>query len=115
VSSSHSTTRGSADSESWGEAVSEGWSEGRSVSRSEQASRSHGEGVTAGQALAMSGGHAFSGGLSAGIVPGLSISRGWQTEDDVAIRLTEIARGLESLLNTASHEGGFDHRADVRR
>ena len=55
----------------------------------------------------MSGGHAFSGGLSAGIVPGLSISRGWQTEDDVAIRLTEIARGLESLLNTASHEGGF--------
>jgi len=107
VSSSHSSTRGSADSESWGEAVSEGWSEGRSVSRSEQASRSHGEGVTAGQALAMSGGHAFSGGLSAGIVPGLSISRGWQTEDDVAIRLTEIARGLESLLNTASHEGGF--------
>ena len=40
-------------------------------------------------------------------MPGLSISRGWQTEDDVAIRLTEIARGLESLLNTASHEGGF--------
>lgn len=107
VSSAHSATRGSADSESWGEAVTEGWSEGRSVARSEQVGRSHGEGVSAGQAIAMSGGHAFSGGLSAGIVPGLSISRGWQTEDDVAVRLTEIARGLESLLNTASHEGGF--------
>jgi len=107
VSRMHSVASGVSDSESWGEAVSEGWSEGRSVARSEQAGRSHGEGVTAGQALAMSGGHAFSGGLSAGIVPGLSINRGWQTEDDVAIRLTEIARGLESLLNTASHEGGF--------
>ena len=45
--------------------------------------------------------------MSAGLVPGMSLSRNWQTEDDVAIRLTEVTRGLESLLNTASHEGGF--------
>ncbi|MDP2660052.1 MAG: hypothetical protein Q8R28_04925 [Dehalococcoidia bacterium] len=40
-------------------------------------------------------------------MPGLIIGRSWQTEDDTAIRLTEIARGLESLLNQASMEGGF--------
>ena len=58
-------------------------------------------------AVGVGAGQSFGGGFSAGLVPGASISRSWQTEDDVAIRLTEITRGLESLLNTASHEGGF--------
>jgi hypothetical protein len=35
------------------------------------------------------------------------VGRSWQTEDDVAIRFTEITRSLESLLNQASVEGGF--------
>ncbi len=43
----------------------------------------------------MGAGRSFSGGMSAGIVPGVSLSRHWQTEDDVAIRLTEVTRGLE--------------------
>ena len=57
--------------------------------------------------MSLGAGQGLSGGFSAGLVPGMSLSRNWQTEDDVAIRLTEVARGLESLLNTASHEGGF--------
>lgn len=107
TSTSHATTHGTADTESWTQSVMESWSEGRAVSRSHEVGRSHGQGVATAQALAMSGGHAFSGGFSAGMVPGISIGRSWQTEDDLAIRLTELTRGLESLLNQASMEGGF--------
>lgn len=107
VARSHSVTRGVATSETWGKAVSEGWSEGRSNGRSYNAGRGHGVGFSEGQAISYGAGRAFTGGLGAGIVPGVSLNRNWQTEDDLAIRLTEIARGLESLLNTASHEGGF--------
>ena len=107
TSRSHSVSQGVADSESWGESVSEGWSEGKSVGRSASAGHSYGTGIAEAEAISLGAGRSFSGGLSAGIVPGVSLSRAWQTEDDVAIRLTEITRGLESLLNTASHEGGF--------
>ena len=107
TSRSHSVSSGVADSESWGESASEGWSEGKSVGRGYQAGRSHGTGSSEVEALSLGAGRSFSGGMSAGIVPGVSVSRNWQTEDDVAIRLTEVTRGLESLLNTASHEGGF--------
>jgi hypothetical protein len=107
TSHSRAVTRGVSDTESWSESVSESWSEGRAVSRSQNWGRAHSDGRAAGQAIALGGGHGFVGGLSAGIVPGVSIARSWQTEDDVAIRLTEIARSLESLLNQASVEGGF--------
>ena len=104
---SHSVSKGTSDSESWGESVSEGWSEGKSVSRGTSTGQSHGTGISDAQGISYGAGQGVSGGLSAGIVPGVSISRSWQTEDDVAIRLTEVTRGLESLLNTASVEGGF--------
>lgn len=107
TSRSRAVTRGVSDTESWSESVSESWSEGRAVSRSHTWGRAHSDGRAAGQAIALGGGHGFVGGLSASIVPGVSIARSWQTEDDVAIRLTEIARSLESLLNQASVEGGF--------
>ena len=107
TSTSHAVTRGRADTESWTQSVQEAWSEGRAVSRSHQVGRSHGQGLATGQAYALSGGHAFAGGFSAGMVPGIAIGRSWQTEDDLAIRLTELTRGLESLLNQASIEGGF--------
>ena len=107
VSSSHSVSRGSADAESWGESTSEGWSEGKSVGRGYNAGRAHGVGFSEAEGVSLGAGQGMSGGFSAGLVPGMSLSRNWQTEDDVAIRLTEVARGLESLLNTASHEGGF--------
>jgi len=107
TSRSHSVSRGVADSESWGESKSESWSEGKSVGRGYSAGRSHGTGLSQAEGVSLGAGMGASGGFSAGLVPGMSLSRHWQTEDDVAIRLTEVARGLESLLNTASHEGGF--------
>jgi hypothetical protein len=48
-----------------------------------------------------------SGGMSTGLLPGISINRSWQTEDDVAERLADVLRRLESLANQASMEGGF--------
>ncbi|MBP8122130.1 MAG: serine-rich protein [Caldilineaceae bacterium] len=106
-STSQASTQGVADTESWSRSVSEGWSEGTAVSRSTQTGRSHTQSDAAGQAVALSAGRGFTGGFGAGLVPGISIGRSWQTEDDVAMRLTDIARGLESLLNQASMEGGF--------
>ncbi|MBI3958845.1 MAG: ATP-binding protein, partial [Chloroflexi bacterium] len=107
TSRSQAVTRGVSDTESWSESVSESWSEGRALSRSRNWGRAHSDGSAAGQAIALGAGRGFVGGFSAGMVPGVSIARSWQTEDDVAIRLTEIARSLESLLNQASMEGGF--------
>ncbi|MBI3958729.1 MAG: ATP-binding protein, partial [Chloroflexi bacterium] len=107
TSQSRAVTRGVSDTESWSESVSESWSEGRAVSRSQNWGRARSDGSAAGQVIALVGGRGFVGGFSAGMVPGISIARSWQTEDDVAMRLTEIARSLESLLNQASVEGGF--------
>lgn len=88
-------TRGSADT--WGQADS----------RSQNWGRSHMEGESLGTALSRSGMRGFTGGFSTGLIPGVSIGRSWQTEDDVADRLTEVIRQLEGLLNQASAEGGF--------
>ncbi|MCB0113636.1 MAG: hypothetical protein R2873_06285 [Caldilineaceae bacterium] len=107
TSHSRAVTHGVSDTESWAESVSESWSEGRAVSRSQNWGRAHSDGTAVGEAIALGAGRGFAGGLSAGLVPGVSLARAWQTEDDVAIRLTEITRGLESLLNQASMEGGF--------
>jgi hypothetical protein len=107
TSHSRAVTRGVSDTESWAEAVSESWSEGRALSSSHNWGRAATDGRAVGEAMALGAGHGFGGGLSAGLVPGLSVGRSWQTEDDVAIRLTEITRSLESLLNQASVEGGF--------
>jgi hypothetical protein len=90
-----SVSHGTADtkSEAWGQ--SEGWGQGyaQSIARSQALSRAMMHGVT--------------GGLSTGLMPGINIGRSWQTEDDVADRLTEVLRKLEGLVNTASAEGGF--------
>ena len=107
VTRSHSVTRGQAHTVSRAESIGEIWSEGKAVSRSHQTARSHSEGQAASRAIALGGGRAFMGGLSAGIIPGFSVGRSWQTEDHVAMRLTEIVNGLQSLLNHATAEGGF--------
>ena len=107
VTRSHSVTRGQAHTVSRAESIGESFSEGRAVSRSHQIARSHSEGQAASRAIALGGGRAFMGGLSAGIIPGVSVGRSWQTEDHVAMRLTEIVNGLQSLLNHATAEGGF--------
>ena len=122
---SHSVTNGHADSvqdsvshtSSWastwsdthteGNSAGESWGESRSEAVSEQRSRAHALAMAEGDATAVSGAKGFVGGLAGSIIPGFSITRGWQTEDDLARRVTEITRGLESLLNQASLEGGF--------
>jgi hypothetical protein len=90
-SNSHSVTRGR--SESWGESESWGksYAEGRSVT--DAFGRSSAQGVI--------------GALSTGLLPGISINRSYITEDDVAERLTEVLRRLESVVNQASLEGGY--------
>jgi len=45
--------------------------------------------------------------MSTGLVPGISINRSWQLEDDVAERLTEVLRQVQGVVNMAAQEGGF--------
>ena len=86
---SHSDTRGVSGGHQ------EGWG------RSHQTARTWSDvrGMTAGQMAGFS--------MNTGLMPSVSINRGWQTEDDVAIRTTEVLRQLEGIVNQASHEGGF--------
>ncbi len=110
---SHSTTDTVGGSEGW--AWSKMWAHttGRSESwgttdtKSENFGRSHVEGESVGQGVARSAMQGFTGGFSTGLVPGVNVGRSWQTEDDVAERLTEILRQFEGLVNQAAAEGGF--------
>ena len=92
---SDSVSHGSADtqSESWGE--NDGYGQGIATS------------IARSQALNQALMHGVSSGINTGLLPGINIGRSWQTEDDVADRLTEVLRKLEGLVNTASAEGGF--------
>jgi hypothetical protein len=113
----HAETNGTADtvggSEGW--ATSRMWahSTGKSESwgttdtKSEQFGRSYAEGESVGQGTARNVAQAYTGGFSTGLVPGVNVGRSWQTEDDVADRLTEILRQFEGLVNQAASEGGF--------
>jgi hypothetical protein len=92
---SHTITHGQSDTESEADGIQESWGE------------SHAESQMQGLAMGRGGYTGFAGGFSAGLIPGVSIGRSWQVEDDVADRLTEVMRGLEGLLNQASAEGGF--------
>lgn len=95
VSQMHSVSRSVSDSqsESWGQ--NENWGESRAEgnAQSQIQARNLMQGVT--------------GGFSTGLLPGISLNRTWQTEDDVAERLADVLRRLESLVNQASMEGGF--------
>ena len=124
---SHSVTRGHAVSqgEAWGTAKSQSHAETTSVSsfwstshsksdtvsnahtQGETWARTHGEGQSWTTGQANSAAAMWGAGVSGGLMPGVSVGRSYQTEDDTAIRLTEILRGLEGLLNQASAEGGF--------
>jgi hypothetical protein len=95
VSRMSSTSRSSTDtnSENWGE--SQNWGQ------------SHANGQSVSETLARSAAHGIGTGFSTGLLPGISINRSWQTEDDVAERVADILRRLESVANQASVEGGF--------
>ena len=100
-------TRSHSESHSWASTTGSADTTGQADSRSQNWGQSHTEGDALGMAISRSGAAAVSGGFSAGLVPGISINRSWQTEDDVADRVTEVLRQLEGLLNVASAEGGF--------
>jgi len=95
VSESHSVSHSvmNTEGESWGESENWGKSHAEGQAKSETQARNFGQGLT--------------GGFSTGLLPGISLNRTWQTEDDVAERLTDVLRRLESLANQASMEGGF--------
>lgn len=95
VSESWSTSVGSSDSYGGAKGSSESWGESRAT------------GESYGQSNGRSASQALGGGFSGGLAPTISMGRSWQTEDDVAIRLTELLRGLEGQANVASSEGGF--------
>lgn len=90
-----SSSRSSTDtsSENWGE--SENWGQ------------SHATGQSVADTFARTAAQGLGSGFSTGLLPGISINRTWQTEDDVAERVAEILRRLESVANQASVEGGF--------
>jgi hypothetical protein len=100
-------THARTHSKSWASTSGSADTVGTADSKSENWGRSHSEGNSLGLAVSRSGAAAISGGFSTGLVPGVSINRSWQTEDDVADRVTEVLRQLEGLLNIASAEGGF--------
>ncbi len=98
---------GWAVSRMWAHTVGKSESWGTTDTKSEQYGRSYAEGESVGQGLSRTSGQAFTGGFSTGLVPGVNVGRSWQTEDDVAERLTEILRQFEGLVNQAAAEGGF--------
>lgn len=113
VGGSRTTTDTIGGSESWSfsrmwahtTGKSETW--GTSDTKSQQWGRSYAEGESIGQGISRSVVQGYTGGFSTGLVPGVNVGRTWQTEDDVADRLTEILRQFEGLVNQAAAEGGF--------
>jgi len=94
-SSSVAKTKGRADTTSHSDGQQEGWG------------RTHTEGRSWSDVRSLSAGEGLGFMLNTGLMPGVSVGRSWQMEDDKAARLTEVLRSLEGLLNQASHEGAF--------
>jgi len=95
VTKSQSYTSGSADTHGKADGASENWG------------LNHVTGETSATARSQNAGQSLSGGLTYGLSPAINIGQSWQTEDDLAARLTEILRSLEMLCAKASAEGGF--------
>ena len=111
----HADASGRADSQMESSSVSRSWAEthgsadswGRADSQSEAYGQSHAEGDTNALAVSRAGGQSIIGGMSTGLIPGVSLHRSWQLEDDLAERLTEVLRQVQGVVNLASQEGGF--------
>ena len=130
---SHASNWGSADAKGHSDSMTAGMADGlsilrsrvhttgasRTVSHSEAESRSvadsnglsegisHSQGVSDGDSVGKAITRSASAGWSAGIAPGVGISRSWMVENDNAAVLTELYRGIERLLYQASGEGGY--------
>ena len=111
----HASSRGSADSQMESYSTSSSWADtrgtadswGKADSRNEAYGQAHAEGDTSAQSVSRMGSQAYIAGMSTGLVPGISLNRSWQLEDDVAERLTEVLRQVQGVVNMASQEGGF--------
>jgi hypothetical protein len=107
------TAQGKSTSHTWGRSEGETWttthgrSTGQGWGQTATTGRSYAEGTSDSVASARTLASGITGGFSTGLIPSLSINRSWQTEDDVAERLTDILRSLEGIANQASAEGGF--------
>jgi len=98
-SQTQTTAAAQGASRQWQQGVSQSWTRNFSTQQGQQQS------VSSGWSKGL--GRGFVGGFSSGLIPGLHIGRGWQTEDDTALRLTEVTRQLTALLDQASVEGAF--------
>ncbi|NCT19729.1 ATP-binding protein [bacterium] len=105
VSAGMSETWSTSTSKSHANGISEAWGTADSVSHSD--GQSHMVGQSTGNADSRMLGQSWNSGFSTGLAPGVNIGRSWQTEDDVAIRLTEMMRQFEAVANQAAQEGGF--------
>ncbi len=111
----HSSSTGTSDgslesfssSRSWAETHGTADTQGSADSRSEAYGLAHAEAETTGTSVGRAGSQGFTGGMSTGLVPGLSLQRSWQLEDDVAERLAEVLRQVQGVANLAAQEGGF--------
>lgn len=101
------TTRQVADTEAQARSTSSQWSQSESTARQESRSEQRTVQRNRGMAWMTGAGRGFMGGFSSGIIPGVSLGRSWRTEDETAQKLTAITRGLVTLLDRASVEGGF--------
>jgi hypothetical protein len=102
-----SGNEGWAYSRMWAHTTGKSESWGTADTQNEQFGRSFTEGQSAAQGASRMAGQGFAAGFSSGLVPGVSVGRSWQLEDDVAGRLAEIMRQFEGLVNQAAAEGGF--------
>jgi hypothetical protein len=89
------TTRGSADTVGSADGVSESYGQAHGTSESDS------------QARGVAGSSMSGAGFATGLVPSGQLGKVWQTEDDMAQRLTETMRLLEAQCNQAAQEGGF--------
>lgn len=111
------TSTGESNSESHTQSWGESWGESRGGSVSDSKSVSDGvshvessaHGVSRSASVAQARTYALSemASFSVGGVPSVSLSKTFQWEDDVAIRLTELLRQQEVLLDQMSKEGGY--------
>ena len=111
--------------EAWGTSQAKSHSEGTAVStfhsvshsvsdtvseshsRGQSWGQSHTEGQAAASSQARTLGAGWGVGLSTGLFPGVSVGQSWQSEDDLAMRLTDLMRALTAVLDRATAEGGF--------
>ena len=95
--------------QSWGESRGGSVSDSRSVSDGVSHVESSAHGVSRSASVAQARTYALSemASFSVGGVPSVSLSKSFQWEDDVAIRLTELLRQQEVLLDQMSKEGGY--------